>query len=163
MKEYFAVAVTVIFIGGTVVSLAPEGTGQRYLRLLASLAITGCIVMPLFSFFNGWQLDESGISDLLSVGDQNKQNYEEIYNNAIIEAGVKNAETKLKSEIIQELNGDIEDIELRIIADQKSGEIYIERAEIIIRPTGVALDPHFMKNYVSERLGCECVIIYSSD
>ena len=124
MKEYFMIVISVIFMGGIVVSLAPEGTGQRYLRLLASLAVTGCIIIPLFSFLDGWQIDANRISDMLTWGEESTQNYEEIYNNAIIDAGVKNAETKLKSEIIQELNGDIEDIELRIIADQKSGEIY---------------------------------------
>jgi hypothetical protein len=163
MKEYFIVVITVIFIGGTIVSLAPEGTGQRYLRLLVSLAVTGCIIMPLFSFFGGGEIDTSGISDLLSWQEENTQNYEEIYNNSILKAGAREVENKLKSEILQALDGDYDDIDLRIVAEQKSGEIYIERTEIIIYPSGVALDPHFMENYVSERLRCECEVIYKSE
>ena len=163
MKEYFIVIITVTFIGGTIISLAPEGTGQRYLRLLVSLAVTGCIIMPLFSFLDGQEVDTSGISELLSWQEENTQNYEEIYNNSILEAGATEVGNKLKSEIIQELGGDYEDIDLRIVAHQKSGEIYIERTEIIIYPSGVALDPHFMENYVYERLGCECEVVYKSE
>ena len=163
MKEYFAVVITVIFIGGTLISLSPEGSGQRYLRLLVSLAVTGCIIMPLFSFLDGWEMDADGISEMLSWGEENTQNYEEIYNNAIVDAGTREAENKLKSEILQALGGDGEDIDLKIVAGHKSGEIYIERTEIIIYPSGLALDPHFMENYISERLGCECVVIYKSD
>ena len=163
MKEYFVVIITVTFIGGTIVSLAPEGAGQRYLRLLVSLAVTGCIIMPLFSFLDGRDIDASGISELLSWQEENTQNYEEIYNNSILEAGARGVENELKSEIIQALDGEHEDIDLRIVAKQESGEIYIERSEIIIYPSGVALDPHFMENYVSERLGCECTVIYKSE
>lgn len=163
MKEYFIVIITVTFIGGTIISLAPEGTGQRYLRLLVSVAVTGCIIMPLFSFLDGQEVDTSGISELLSWQEENTQNYEEIYNNSILEAGVSDVENRLKSEIIQALDGDQEDMDLRIVAEQKSGEIYIERTEIIIYPSGVALDPHFMENYVYERLGCECEVIYKSE
>lgn len=163
MKEYFAVVITVIFIGGTLVSLAPEGSGQRYLRLLVSLAVTGCIIMPLFSFLDGWEMDADGISEMLSWSEKNTQDYEEIYNDAIISASAREAENKLKSEILQALGGDDGNIDLKIIAGHKSDEIYIERTEIIIYPSGLSLDPHFMENYISERLGCECVVIYKSD
>ena len=163
MKEYFMIVISVIFMGGIVVSLAPEGTGQRYLRLLASLAVTGCIIIPLFSFLDGWQIDANRISEMLTWGEESTQNYEEIYNNTILNVGANKLENKLENEILQELNGKDGDIEIRIIADQKSGEIYIERTEIIIYPSGIALDPRFMKNYISERLECECVVIYKSD
>ena len=163
MKEYFVVVIVIIFVGGIIVSLAPEGAGQRYLRLLVSLSVMGCIIMPLFSFFDGNQIDASGLYDMLTWRDENVQNYDEIYNNTILKAGVAEAENALKNDVIKELNGDYEDIDIRIFAKEKSGEIYIERAEIIIYPSGLSLDPHFIENYISQRLKCECTVVYKSD
>ena len=107
--------------------------------------------------FFGWETEEEM---KYSWGEEH---YEEIYNNTILTAGANELENKLENEILQELNGKDGDIEIRIIADQKSGEIYIERTEIIIYPSGLTLDPRFMKNYISKRLECECVVIYKSD
>ena len=87
--------------------------------------------------------------------------YDEIYNKTIINAGKQNVEKTLKVEILQELNGNDKDIDLYLVLSNESDEIYIERVEIIIYPSGLSLDPHFMEDYISERLDCSCVVIYS--
>lgn len=163
MKEYFIVVITVTFLGGTLVSLAPSGAGQRYLRLIAALAVVGCIILPLFSFFNDWEMNIEDMSDMFSYGEESNQNYDEIYNNSIVEAGAKNLSNTLKNEIVQALEADYDDIDLTVVVNNNSDEIYIERVEVIIYPSGLSLDPHFMENYVSERLDCECEIIYKSE
>jgi hypothetical protein len=160
MKEYFMIVISVIFMGGIVVSLAPEGTGQRYLRLLASLAVTGCIIIPLFSFLDGWQIDTNRISEMLAWGEESTQNYEEIYNNTILTEGARKASQELKNEIKQELALDSGGFDVTIITEDNGDEIYIARVELIIYPSGVAIDPHAIQKYVKERLGCECVVIY---
>ena len=160
MKEYFMIVISVIFMGGIVVSLAPEGTGQRYLRLLASLAVTGCIIIPLFFFLDGWQIDANRISEMLAWGEESTQNYEEIYNNTILTEGARKASQALKNGIKQELALDSDGFDARIVAEDNGDEIYIARVELIIYSSGVAINPHAIQKYVKERLGCECVVIY---
>lgn len=162
MKEYFASVMAITFIGGIVVSLAPEGASQRYLRLLVGLAVTGCIITPIFSFF-GDNVLHSDLEYELPEVENDALNYEEIYNNSIISAGVSEAEQVLENEILQALNGKCGSIDVVINACEKSGEIYIDSVQLLIYPSGIALDPHFMQKHISERLGRECEVIYVSE
>lgn len=162
MKEYFASVMALTFIGGIVVSLSPKGAAQRYLRLLVALAVTGCIITPIFSFLGDAELDGEALGALFEY-ESDERDYEEIYNNSIILASVDECQRDLENEILQALSGDIGDIDVVISASEKSGEIYIERAEVHIYPSGLSLDPHFMKEQVSERLRCDCEVIYVSE
>ena len=162
MKEYFASVMALTFIGGRVVSLAPEGASQRYLRLLVGLAVTGCIITPIFSFLG----DNVLLGDLeyeLPEVESDVLNYEEIYKTSIINAGASEAEKVLESEILQAVNGKYGDVDVVINACEKSGEIYIDTVQLLIYPSGIALDPHFMQKHISERLGRECEVIYVSE
>jgi hypothetical protein len=118
------------------------------------------IVLPIFSFFgNADALDK----DYNIFGEQelfDESEYAEIYNKTLCYADEKNAEEILKSEIIKEVGAKNEDVDVDIITGDKSGEFYIFKAVLKIRPSGLALDPHRMKKYVENRLGCECSIVY---
>jgi hypothetical protein len=55
---------------------------------------------------------------------------------------------------------DNDGFDVAIVAEGNGEEIYIARVELIIYPSGLAIDPHAIQKYVKERLGCECVVIY---
>ena len=159
MSEYFLGIALTVLIGGLVLSLLPDASAKPYLRLLCGGAIVLSILSPLVSFVG----DESAAEDFLSLFDgeiSNEQNYEEIYNNALISTGAEFASERLESEIKQELSAKDGTFDVSVIARGDSEEIYIERVEVIIHPSGLSLNPHRIEKYVSDRLGCECVIIY---
>lgn len=159
MSEYFLGIALTVLIGGLVLSLLPDASAKPYLRLLCGGAIVLSILSPLVSFVG----DESAAEDFLSLFDgemSNQQNYEEIYNNALISAGAEFASERLEGEIKQELAAKDGTFDVSVIARGDSEEIYIERVEVIIHPSGLSLNPHAIEKYVSDRLGCECVIIY---
>ena len=159
MSEYFLGIALTVLIGGLVLSLLPDVSAKPYLRLLCGGAIVLSILSPLVSFVS----DETFSDNLLSLFEMDEveeQNYAEIYNNSLVSAGAEFASDKLKSEIKQELSIDNNAFDISVIAKSSGDEIYIERVEVIIHPSGLSLNPHAIEKYVSERLGCECVIIY---
>lgn len=159
MSEYFLGIALTVLIGGLILSLLPDASAKPYLRLLCGGAIVLSILSPLVSFLG----DKSAADDLLSLfegGMAEEQNYAEIYNNTIVSAGAEFASDKLKSEIKQELLTDDNAFDISVIAKSNGEEIYIERVEVIIHPSGLTLNPHAIEKYVSDRLGCECIIIY---
>lgn len=163
MKEYFLSVVCLSLVAGAIVTLCPSDSAKRYLRMLAGIALTLCIIAPISSFIGGGGLEGDSLMDLLEFEISEEQNYAEIYNNTILKAGKDQAERRLKSEILQALGGSEEDIDVNIYAHTQGEEIYIDSAQVQIYPSGLSLDPHFIKNYLSERLDCECEIIYKSD
>ena len=159
MSEYFLGIALTVLIGGLVLSLLPDASTKPYLRLLCGAAVVLSILSPLVTFVS----DKTFSDDLLSLfqmGEAEEQNYAEIYNDTLVSAGAEFASDKLKSEIKQELLTDDDAFDISVIAKSSGDEIYIERVEVIIHPSGLSLNPHTIEKYVSDKLGCECVIIY---
>ncbi len=160
MKEYFVALVSIVFVGGMMVSLTPSGSLQKYMRFLCGLAVCGCIMMPLLSGELFENIDPEEFQNYWESVKEETQKYDEIYNMSLKNAGIKNSEEYLKNLIIKELLGDESDIDVCIITNESSDEIYIECVEVIIYPSGVTLDPRKVQNIVYELLECECIIRY---
>ena len=159
MSEYFLGIALTVLIGGLILSLLPDASTKPYLRLLCGGAVVLSILSPLVTLVG----DKSAADDLLSLfeeGMAEEQNYAEIYNNTIVSAGAEFASDKLKNEIKQELLANDDTFDVSVIVKSNGEEIYIERVEVIIHPSGLTLNPHVIEKYVSDRLGCECIIIY---
>ena len=161
MKEYFVGIIAVVFVGGMIVSIAPGGTTQKYLRLLCGLSVMACIVMPAVSFFKGCDAPIETWGDLGEIEEYDESKYVEIYNNSLREAGAQNAENIIKNDMLKEFNADEQDFDIRLDNEIISDEIYISGILLEIHPSGVALDPRQMKKYLEDRLECPCTIVYS--
>ncbi len=160
MKEYFIGIISVVFLGGMIVSVMPSGATQKYLRLLCGVSVMACIVMPAFSFF-GDQNAGADRWDILSDAEgYDESQYVEIYNNSLKNAETYNAENTLKSEIIKEFSAGYDDIDIELETTVKGDEIYISGVILKIHPSGVLLDPHKMKKYLEDRLECPCTVVY---
>lgn len=160
MREYFVGVISVVFLGGMVVTIMPSGATQKYLRLLCGLSVMACIVMPLFSLFTE---QNTGIDDwdiLNGVNGDNELKYVEIYNDSLKNAGVDNAEDTLKNDIIREFSAHYDDIDVELEVSVSSDEIYITNVRLEIHPSGALLDPHEIKKYLEDRLQCPCTVVY---
>ena len=160
MKEYFAVVITVIFIGGTLVSLAPEGSGKRYLRLLVSLAVTGCIIMPLFSFLDGWEMDAEGISEMLSWGEENTQNYEEIYNKSLQNGAKEQAEELIVSKLYEQFSLSEKSASVEISFLSENQILTLQEIRVTLHGKGVLTDPREIVSFAEDAFGCPCTVLY---
>lgn len=160
MKEYFLGMVIVVFVSAFVISLCPDGSMGKHLRLLCGLCVVGCIVIPLISYIQNVSGDEREWINMFASEEKENANYDEIYNKAFLNVESENAENNLKSQIIKELSIDAEDFDVQIYVEDNSDVKSISRVEVIIYASGVDIDPHRVEKYINELLDCQCVIRY---
>lgn len=163
MKEYFVGVMAAVLFGGLIISLFPDGSEKKYLRLLCAIAAVSCMIVPLIDFASDAQNVGDELDSLLDFDGYATGDYDEFYNNSLMRASVDNAEKYLKKLVISEVDAKDEDLDIDIIARIESDEIYIEAVEVKIYPSGLAKDPHAIEKLVCELLGCECRIFYISD
>ena len=159
MKEYFLAILAIAVIGGIIISLSPDGASAKYIRLLCGICTVGCIVIPIVSYAAQSNiLDENWL--LIFDSDQYVDQYDEIYNSALVDAEISNADYLLKNKIIQEFVIKDEDFDVHIKINEESVEKYIECVELRIYAQGIEIDPHSIEKYVKNLLGCECITYY---
>ena len=159
IKEYFIAVVSIAFFGGIVVMISPKGY-EKHLRLLCGFCSVALILFPLFSFFEESEASFENIVSLFSESGKQDNDYDEIYNGALLDSEMKNAEERLKSEIKQELSVNNDAFDVNLVLEEKSDVFYISSVEVIIYPEGAMMDPRAIEKHVNESVGCECVIIY---
>ncbi len=160
MREYFVGIISVVFLGGMIVTIMPSGATQKYLRLLCGLSVMACMVMPVFSLFTERNTGIDNWDALNGFDSGDELEYVEIYNNSLKNAVADNAENALKNDIIREFSARYDDIDVEIEVSASSDEIYILSVWLKIHPSGVLLDPHEIKKYLEDRLQCPCTVVY---
>lgn len=162
MREYFIGVMSVIFFGGMITSLSPSAKGQKYLRLLCSLSVVGSIVLPIFSAFREQDFDVGEFAEIFETENASEDIYGDIYNGAISDASILNAEITLKSEILREVSAKEEDFDVMVNTSLKNDVLCIESVTVKIYPSGIFINPREIENYVNERLECPCTVVYES-
>ena len=160
MTEYFLGLIAFSFVGAAVFSLVPSGGAKRYVRLLFGLCAVGCIAFPLFEIANGLSGEINDLTALFEFNTDISDNSVEIYNNFLNEAGVKNAENSLKSELMKELSAKYDDIDVKISVGKNGEEFYIIGVTVFLYPSGYHLEPKRIKSFCENRLLAECSIVY---
>lgn len=159
MGEYFLGITLTVLVCGFIISLLPDRSSGPYLRLICGAAVILSVLAPLVAAISdGGSTD--GLKALFEEVEYNEGKYEEIYNDTILSAGAEECSKSLENTIGKDLSIDTDGFDVSVIAGSESDEIYISRVEVIIYPSGLAIDPHMIEKYVSERLGCECIIFY---
>ena len=160
MTEYFLGLIVFAFVGSVIFSLAPAGASKKYVRLLCGLCSVGCIAFPIFELVAEGDGDLEHVSELFETSDIIADNSVEIYNNALNNATLENAEKMLKNEITTKLSAKYDDIDVDIILGKNGDEFYIKRVVVFIYPSGYKLNPDKICNVCENELGKVCDIIY---
>ncbi len=159
MTEYFITVMAVALAGGVIISLVPTGRTLSYVRLLCGLCTLCCVAFPLVNIVGG-EFDKEEILSMFESNDENREYYDEIYNKKLTKAEIENANFILKSEIIKAFSLKSDAIDINIITNNDSDEIYILKVGITLHKSGVDTNPRELKDFVFERLGCETEIFY---
>ncbi len=159
MKEYFIGIMAVAFLGSTLLALAPSGF-EKHLRLLCGFCTVAAVLFPIVSFLSDGIYIDGEWKELFVQDKFQTESYDEIYNDALVNAEGENAEEILKNDIIKELDLKNDSFDIRIVIDKIGDEYSISRTELIIYALGIAIDPHNVKNYIETRLECDCEVIY---
>ena len=160
MRDYFFGLILFAFFGSVILSVAPHGLSRTYLRFLCGLCSVGCIIFPLVSLVSPDGDGGADIEAFFETEDGQEKNAVEIYNLYLDGVAEKNAEETLKSEIITELRAKSEDIDVDIILDKSSDEIYIKSVYVFFYPSGYDIDPKKVEKICFSALGCGCEFFY---
>lgn len=160
MTEYFLGLIAFAFVGAIIFSLAPDGKSKKYVRLLCGLCSIGCIAFPIFELINSGGEEVEGIASLFEASGKIEENSVEIYNNYLNYATVENAEKNLKDEVISRTSANTEDIDVKILISENSGEYYIDDVVVYLYRSGYDLDPKIIDEICQNRLSKGCTIIY---
>lgn len=159
MNAYFLGLIVFAFVGSVVLSLAPVGSSRGYVRLLCGLCSVGCVAFPIFSLSEGGVSVEE-ITALFEPYDEIDENSVEIYNFALNESAVSNAEELLKTKIVQALSAKYEDFDLQIGILKSNDEFYIDKITVTLYPSGYDLDPRRIEAICKSELDAGCEFIY---
>ena len=94
------------------------------------MCTVACVASPIVSFVRD-DFDKSEILSIFDYSGEEKEYYEEIYNNTILKCEIQNANLILKSNIIKELKADNDSLDVNIITENKSDEKFISMVEVV--------------------------------
>ena len=161
MKEYFISIIAIALVGSLIISMLPSSSNAKYLRFICGLCAIGCIVFPLINA-DEMMIDFESLKELFYNEQDNDNDYEKIYNDAMAKAEISNAEISLKNEIVKAYSANHEDFDIEITTKKYSDDFYISKITLKIYPSGITLNVHLIKKYIEEQLGHECVIFYEA-
>ena len=162
MREYVMIFVSVTLACGIVQMLVPEGRGgfKKYVGLVCGLCVLCTAIAPISSLLEDvWSLGET-LFGITSSVTQDKDNYEKIYGESLIEAGGANMSSGLKTLISRDLGIDASYFDVSVRLREGEDSYLPDKATVILYGKAILCDPHEIIEYVNDLLSCECEVIY---
>ena len=158
MRSYLMSLISVALLGGVVGMISPEGDLKKYVRLLGTLCLLCAMVGPVFSLLQDDGLRLDGWLENLAPDDE--INYEEIYNNALVEGGEKQAAEAIRTSILNSFALPEDSIEVDVEFILENDEEKRSRVQILLRDKAIFADPREIISHVESMGSCQCVIVY---
>ena len=152
MEILFAVCV----IAAIVRLLAPQGVMKKYIEIICALCVICAMTQPIGQII--YEIQNINIS--VPDADFDTSSYDEIYNNSLVSGSASDAEQILEQEIRDAFlmgSGDI-DVKLHIQVTDNSAQVV--GVDVILIGGAVLVDPEQVRQYLLDRTGIECQIIY---
>ena len=158
MKQYFLSIIMVSLVGSVVSMIAPEGEGGGLSRHV-SLAVGVCLILVCFAPAASaveW-LRELDIEAVLPDGDENRAEYESIFDSAYTEAEIDNLCEGIKSAVCQKFGLDPLSLSISVrLADGEQGKT-LERVFLTLYGSAIWADTEEIERYLGSLLGCEII------
>lgn len=157
MKEYFGILIAVALFRGIVGMLFPDGTVGNYAKLLAGLCLLCALLQPASELLREGlpTLGEDWLSETVET-----ENYDEIYNQALQNGSLTQAEELVKIKVIQKFSLPSESFDVRVSILSKNEIHELEEIRICLRKQAALTDPRELVAFINEQYGCACVILY---
>lgn len=157
MREYLMTLIGVSLFCGVVGMLSPEGNIKKYVRLLSALCVLSAIVGPLLSLGSEGVLS---LEELVGEVEETEVDYEEIYNQALIMGGERQAADAIWSDLVQTFSipGEALEVSVKFLAETEENTVM--DVTLVLRDEAIFADPHRMIQYLEEQTACRCTVIY---
>jgi hypothetical protein len=160
MKQYWITFVAVAILNGVVGMIAPEGDIKKYVRLLGALCLLCAVVQPIL----GWSAEGGEWTEFLwgETEETVRSDYDEIYNQSLLQGGEKNAEILIKNRILEKFELSDESVDVRVNFAIENEKVRLEEICLTIRKEAVLVDPRILTEYINEAYACSCTVVYDS-
>lgn len=141
--------------------LTPEGDRGigGYTRLVASLCVLSVAISPVASFVES--LYELEIDGFFLSESANRETFEEIYFDSLLDANEKDISGRIEELICGNFN--IREGDISVFAELylNGEECEVRCVSVLLSSGAIAKNPHEIKEYVENLLACECEIVYA--
>ena len=163
MKDYIITLISVSIICGIVHILAPGGTGEgvkKHVKLISSLCVLCIMIAPVGGFLESLEETEFKILGEYTQSDDQKNEYDKIYNDMISEYSAEQI-SKKSEEILRERFFLKEgDIRVTVCFSESESGTVISEVAVVLYSGAVGKNPREISACVEEILKCKCEIIY---
>ena len=156
MKTYLLTLFGVCVVSAVIRVISPEGSTKKYIELLCSVCVIAAVAMPAVKAITGF----SDYDFDISLEENNKQNYDEIYNGNLLYESRAAAEELMKNELAALLSVSPESLRVRLGVSQGTDGAAIDSVTVYISAGAITADPAIIKKYVGEITTSECQITY---
>ena len=163
MREYVITFVCVALACGLIQMLVPQGDGggiKKYMSLVCGLCVLCVTISPISRIVSDMSSLGEELFDGISTPYPDKDDYSQIYDDSLIEAGEVNMSSGLKALISRDLGVDESDIDVSVKLREGEDKYLPEKVTVFLYGKAVLCDPHKVIEYVNALLGCECQVIY---
>lgn len=162
MEEYGGTLLCVCLLGSVVRMLSPEGDMKRYVGLVTAFCVLLAIANPLTA-----QMGDDGFRFFREMWEEWEEaetvNYDEIYDQSLMNAGGALAENQIKNSILKEFSLTEEDLTVRGSFAMKNGIGEVRQITLYLHKSTLPPDPRELWEYVTQRYSCPCEILYDID
>ena len=160
MREYLLSVVAAAIAVGAVTALMPEGEGgglRRHVSFVGALCVLAILISPvgeLMSFLGDLSFRGFG-----TVGDGTKSEYEEIYAEYLQYASSENLSDSVAAMLCDRFDIPPEQCRVRVRVGSRDGRAAAEQVTVILSGSALLRDPYEIEGFISDLLGCECVVV----
>lgn len=162
MKEYIGTILCVAALCGIVRILSPDGKGgglSAQMRFISSLCVLCVVAAPIMPFIK--TLEKISIFDMITQGVENDESYyQSVFEEYVAGENEAYISDKLSEMICKEFDILPQNIEVAIALDVGEDECKVSSTVVYISGKAITKDPHKIIEYVEEKTGSKCEIIY---
>lgn len=156
MKAFWMTLVGVSLLSGALFVLCPKGH-KKYLRLLTGLCLLSVMAGPLLSLADDGL---SGLAEGLVPEEDALSNYDEIYNQTLLQADAAYLEELIEKQIEKSFSMDRESFFVTVSLVIEENKAVMKKTTVVLHGSAVAADPYPIIEKVEQMTEAPCVIVY---
>lgn len=160
MREYLLSVVAAAIAVGAVTALMPEGEGgglRRHVSFVGALCVLAILIFPVGELMGF--LGDLSFRGFGTVGDGTKSEYEEIYAEYLQYASAENLSDSVAAMLCDRFDISPEQCRVRVRVGSRDGRAAAEQVTVILSGSALLRDPYEIEGFISDLLGCECVVV----
>ncbi len=158
MEGYLMTLMAVALLSGIVGMISPEGDTKKYVRFAGLLCLLCAMIGPALTALTDSDFSMDDLTGETQTDDS--VDYDEIYNNALIAGGEKQAAQTIKSSIIQEFDLPSDALEVTVQRMSKNDTDSPIEVRVTLGGKAIFADPKEIVRQVESILDCRCTILY---